>query len=539
MLVYHGCCLLNTNEALREIIENLMRIYSPSSEDVDRFKMQISAKYRLGRVPSNSEMIRLLKAEEKRKLLPLLKRKITRTISGITVVAVMTKPYPCPQLKPCAYCPGGPPFGVPQSYTGFEPATMRGLQNEFDPYLQVRSRIEQLEAIGHTVDKIELIIMGGTFPAMPFDYQTWFVQRSLDAITNNESASLEEAKKKAEKSRIRNVGITLETRPDWAKERHVDQMLSMGVTRVELGVQNPNDEVYHFVGRAHTVQDVVEATRITKDAGLKVAYHLMPGMPGSRREEDLMAFKKVFTDSDFRPDMIKIYPCLVLRDTEAYEWYCEGTYRPYTSEEAADFIVEVKKIVPSWMRIMRVQRDIPAPLIVAGVNRSNLRQLVQQRLKELGIRCKCIRCREVGHRLVVDGVKPDLDKVEVFTTKYAASEGMEVFISVEDLENDVLIGYLRLRIPSGKAHRPEMKAESCSVVRELRVFGPLVPVGRRLVGAWQHRGFGGVLLAEAERVTREDYGLRKVLVISALGTKEYYMRFGYGYDGVYMSKMLS
>jgi len=529
---------LSTNDALREIIENLMCIPSPTYEDVNLVKMHVAAEYKLGKVPSNAEIMRLLKAEEKSKLLPLLRRKITRTISGVTVVAVMTQPYPCPQPEPCAYCPGGPPFGVPQSYTGFEPAAMRGLQNEFDPYLQVRSRIEQLQAIGHSVDKIELIIMGGTFPATPLDYQMQFIQRCLDAVTGKESISLEESKKNAETSRIRNAGITVETRPDWAKEKHVDQMLNMGVTRVELGVQNPNDEIYRLVGRKHTVQDVIEATRIMKDSGLKIVYHLMPGLPCSNVEKDFEAFKEIFINPDFKPDMIKIYPCLVLRGTRAYEWYCEGKYKPYTNEEAADLIVEVKKIIPSWIRIMRVQRDIPAPIIVAGVNRSNLRQLVQQKLKEQGVRCRCIRCREVGHRIMIDKVKPNADKVEILTARYAASEGEEVFISAEDSENDVLIGYLRLRIPSEKAHRREIRAKPCSMVRELHVYGPLVPVGKHLAKAWQHRGYGGVLLAEAERITREDYGLKRILVISALGTKQYYMRFGYQYDGVYMSKML-
>jgi elongator complex protein 3 len=530
---------LSANEALREIVEKLMRMPSPSHYDLNRAKMQVSAKYKLEKVPSNSEILRLLRAEEKHKLLLLLRRKTTRTISGITIVAVMTKPYPCPQLKPCAYCPGGPLFGVPQSYTGFEPAAMRGLQNNFDPYWQVRNRIEQLKAIGHAVDKIELIVMGGTFPAMPLDYQTWFIQRCLDAIAEKESASLEEAKKNAENSKMRNVGITEETRPDWAKESHVDAMLDMGVTRVELGVQNPSDEVYRFVGRTHTVRDVVEATRIAKDAGLKVVYHLMPGMPDSNPEKDLEAFKEIFTNPNFKPDMIKIYPCLVLKGTKAYEWYCEGMYKPYTNEEAANFIAEVKKIIPQWVRIMRVQRDIPAPLIVAGVNRSNLRQLVQQKLREEGVRCRCIRCREVGHRMMVDNVEPDSDKVRILNTRYVASEGEEVFISAEDPENDVLIGYLRLRVPSEKAHRAEMGVKPCSIVRELHVYGPLVPVGKHLSKAWQHKGYGNVLLAEAERVSREDFDLKKILVISALGTKEYYMRFGYEYDGVYMSKTLS
>jgi len=528
---------LGTDEALREIIENLMNVSSPTYEHVNRVKMQVASKYRLEKVPSNAEIICLLKAEERRKLLPLLRRKATRTISGVTVVAVMTKPYPCPQKEPCAYCPGGPPFGVPQSYTGFEPASMRGLQNKFDPYLQVKSRIEQLRAIGHRVDKIELIVMGGTFPASPLDYQEWFIKRCLDAIVNKDSANLGEAKKNAETSKVRNVGITVETRPDWAKESHVDVMLSMGVTRVELGVQNPSDEIYSLVGRWHTVQDVVDATRILKDAGLKIVYHLMPGLPGSEFKQDLNVFQEIFANPDFKPDMIKIYPCLVLKGTKAYKWYRQGKYTPYSNEEAAELIVEVKKFLPSWVRIMRVQRDIPASLIVAGVNRSNLRQLVLHKLKEHGVRCRCIRCREVGHRATVDKVKPNFDNVKILTTKYTASEGEEIFISAEDVVNDVLIGYLRLRIPSKKAHRQEIKAKPCAIVRELHVYGPLVPVGKHLAKAWQHKGFGGILLGEAERIAKE-FGLSKVVVTSALGTKQYYMRFGYDYDGAYMSKML-
>jgi elongator complex protein 3 len=524
-----------SNSACREIIQRLMLIPKPTTRDVNLIKMQVAQAQNLQTIPPNSMLIHNLKQEEK-KLVSVLRRKTVRTISGVTVIAVMTKPYHCPKTAPCAYCPGGPSFGVPQSYTGFEPAAMRGIQNCYDPYRQVHSRIRQLESIGHAVDKVELVIMGGTFPSTPNQYQTRFVQHCLDAITKQKSHSLEEAKKKAETSQIRNVGITVETRPDWAKQSHVDHMLAMGVTRVELGVQNIHDDIYRLVNREHTVQDVTNATRTLKDAGLKVAYHLMPGLPGSNPNRDLQAFRKVFTNPKFKPDMIKIYPCLVLKGTKAYEWWKKGEYTPYTTEEAAQLIAEIKKIVPPWVRIMRVQRDIPANLIEAGVKQSNLRQLVQQRLREQGVRCRCIRCREVGHRWLTDGVQPDLGSVQISATKYEASDGEEIFISAEDSTNDVLIGYLRLRVPSAMAHRPEIKAEPCSIVRELHVYGPLVPVGKHKAKAWQHKGFGETLLTEAERITKEDYYRPKVVVISALGTKQYYMRFGYEHDGLYMSK---
>jgi elongator complex protein 3 len=529
---------LSTDNAARDIINALLLLPSPTHDDVNRLKTQVAAKHQLQRMLSNAEIITALTPKEKLTLLPVLRRKTTRTISGVTVIAVMTKPQPCPQPEPCAYCPGGPTQGVPQSYTGHEPAAMRGSQNSYDPYRQVQSRIRQLTAIGHRVDKVELIVMGGTFPATPLEYQTWFIQRCLDAITGKKSANLEDAKAHAETSRIRNVGITVETRPDWCKQPHVDAMLDMGVTRVEIGVQNPSDELYRVAGRAHTVADVIEAARVAKDAGLKIVYHLMPGMPGSNPARDLAAFKQVFTDSAFKPDMIKIYPCLVIAGTKAYDWYGEGAYKPYTTEEAAELVAEVKKALPPWVRVMRVQRDIPAGLIVAGVDKSNLRQLVQQKLAEQGERCGCIRCREVGHRLAVDNVTADLDKIQILTTRYQASEGEEIFISAEDSENNVLIGYLRLRVPSAKAHRPEINAVPSAIVRELHVYGPLVPVGKHSAKAWQHKGYGAILLGEAERVAREDYGSKKLVVISALGTKQYYMRFGYRRDGVYVSKML-
>lgn len=529
---------MSNENATREIIDTLMLLPSPTHEDVNHLKLRFAAKHHLQAIPSNADLIAALKPEEKPKLASIMRRKNARIISGVTIVAVMTKPYPCPQPEPCAYCPGGPTIGSPQSYTGHEPAAMRGGQNSYDPYLQVRSRINQLTAIGHCVDKIELIVMGGTFPATPIEYQMWFIQRCLDAITEKESLSLQEAKINAEKSKIRNVGITVETRPDWAKAAHLDAMLDMGVTRIELGVQNPNDEIYQKVGRAHTVVDVKESTRVAKDAGLKIVYHMMPGMPGSSPEKDLAAFKQIFTESAFKPDMIKIYPCLVIEGTKTYQWYREGTYIPYTTEEATDLIANIKSIIPSWVRVMRVQRDIPARLIVAGVKKSNLRQLVHKKMAEHGERCRCIRCREVGHRSTVDGTQPDLDNLSIVTTTYDASEGKEVFLSAEDCTNDVLIGYLRLRIPSNRAHRPEITTVPSGIVRELHVYGPLVPVGKHSPSAWQHKGYGFALLHEAERIAHDNYNAKKLVVISALGTKKYYLRFGYSYDGPYVSKKL-
>jgi len=521
----------------RDIIRRLGSVPNPSEKDLDRVKFDACRKYG-SRMPRNSEIIKCLKSGECEKLLPILKRKAVRTISGVTVIAVMTKPFPCPKSSPCAYCPGGPSTGVPQSYTGCEPAAMRGKQNLFEPYPQVRKRIEQLEAIGHTVDKAELIIMGGTFPATPLEYQEQFIKDCLDAIAGTKSSSFEEAKQNAEASIVRNVGITVETRPDWSRERDVDNMLSMGITRVELGVQNVYDDVYELVDRGHSVKDVVKATRVLKDSGLKVCYHMMPKLPGSDFKRDFEGFKKVLDDPSFRPDMLKIYPTLVIRGTRVYDWWLKGEYEPYTTEEATDLLVQVAKIIPPWVRVMRVQRDIPANLIIAGVKKSNLRQIVLSRLKGEGLACRCIRCREVGHRLLKDGIKPDVKNIRVLRRVYEASEGVEIFISVEDPINDILIAYIRLRIPSGEAHRPEIRLRKASIIRELRVFGPIVPVGEFLDDAWQHKGYGRMLLREAERTTLEEFDRRKILVMSALGTKHYYIGLGYHHDGPYVSKEL-
>jgi len=519
------------SSALREIIETLLDLDEPTREDLDVAKYRATRRYSLGRVPSNSEIIAELSPKERERLVPLLRRKATRAMSGVNVVAVMTEPRPCPHGR-CAYCPGGPEAGSPQSYTGHEPAAMRGSQNMFDPGAQVRSRIEQLRAIGHTVDKVDLIIMGGTFPASPRGYQEWFVKGCLDAITGFEAESLEETKLRAESSMIRNVGITVETRPDCLQQNKIGEMLSLGVTRVEVGVQNVYDDIYMLVNRGHTVRNVVDGTRRLKDSSLKVCYHMMPGLPGSDLERDLEGFRRVLDDPAFRPDMLKIYPTLVVKGTKLYDWWRRGEYEPYTTEEAAELVARVKEMVPPWVRIMRVQRDIPLHQIEAGVDKSNLRQLAHGLLAERGSRCRCIRCREAGHR-AVEGVEPE--NLDLIHHLYEASGGTEDFISVEDAERDVLVGFLRLRLPSDEALRPEVTVDT-GLVRELHVYGSMTPVGAPGVD-WQHRGWGEALMVEAERVAGER-GMRRMLVMSALGTREYYRRLGYADEGPYVSRSL-
>lgn len=522
-------------EAVRRIIEEMIILENPIPKDLDRIRIQVCRDFHLKRIPSNSEIICRLRPKERDKLIPVLRRKPVRTISGIAVIAVMTKPTNCPHGR-CTYCPGGPEQGVPQSYTGREPAAMRGAQNDYDPYQQVRARLTQLQSIGHSVDKSELIIMGGTFPATPRSYQQSFLKGCFEGLIGRRTRDLTEAIRLSETSQFRNVGITVETRPDCINPTETDRLLSMGVTKVEIGVQNVYDEIYKLVHRGHNVEDVTKATKILKDSGLKVCYHMMPGLPGSNPERDLKGFRTIFYDEEFKPDMLKIYPCLVLEGTELYELWRKGEYTPYSDEEAATLIAEVKKITPPWVRIMRVQRDIPSNLIAAGVTHSNLRQLAKRELEEENIGCRCIRCREIGYRKEPIEAFPRTEDLRERQTKEKASGGTEIFIS-SDFE-DYLVGYLRLRIPSDSAHRPEIRDFGTSLVRELRVLGQMVPIGEKNLKQWQHKGLGSRLISRAEKIAKEDYDSEKMLVTSAIGTRRYYQKLGYKPEGPYMSRKL-
>ncbi|MCW4032106.1 MAG: tRNA uridine(34) 5-carboxymethylaminomethyl modification radical SAM/GNAT enzyme Elp3 [Candidatus Bathyarchaeota archaeon] len=529
------CSGSNENsKACDEIAEKLVRKGEESIE-LNKLKVESCKKFGLNMLPKNSEILLHLDSFQKEKISKEVRIKNVRSISGINVVSVMSTPFECPHGR-CAYCPQEE--NVPNSYTGFEPAAMRGLQNAYDPYKQASSRIAQLRAIGHDASKVELIIQGGTFPATPINYQKQFIKNCIDAITSQNSKNLEDAKRKAETSEVKNVGITFETRPDWAKQDHIDSMLEMGVTRIELGIQTLYDDIYQKIDRGHSVNDVIKSFQIIKDSALKIVAHMMPGLPGSNMKRDLEAFRQLFSDHRFKPDMLKIYPCLVLKGTKVYEWWSQGQYQPYDIEQTVELISRIKEIIPPWVRIMRIQRDIPVGQIIDGVKKGNLREIVQAELKERGLKCRCIRCREVGHKLMKEGLEPDPADIILKTREYKSSNGTELFISFEDTKNDILIGYLRLRIPSEKAHRLEIKNIKSSLIRELHVYGPLIPVGKYKNEGWQHKGYGKKLISEAERISVEKFDREKILAMSALGVKKYFMKFGYRHDGPYMSKIL-
>ena len=455
-------------------------------------------------------------------------KKPVRMISGVTVVAIMATPYPCPHGR-CIYCPGGVEIGTPQSYLEDSPAVMRALQYNFDPYEQVRGRLLQYRAMGHKPSKVELIVMGGTFPAMPRSYQEWFIANALEAMNRFpqrkiKEPSLEKAQMKNEHAKIRCIGLTLETRPDWSKEKHVDWFLHLGATRIELGVQSIYDDILKLIKRGHTVKDTIEATRILKDAGYKVVYHVMPGLPGSDPDRDLEMIKEIFENPEFKPDMLKIYPTLVIPGTILYSLWKRGIYKSYDQETWIELIAKMKTLIPRYVRIMRVQRDLPLHHIVDGPKIGNLRQVVKEYMAKKGLKCKCIRCREVGHYFLKTGLKPS-STLKMEKLIYEASMGIEVFLSFID-DADLIYGFLRLRIPSENAHRWEIDGKT-AIVRELHVYGPQIPVGERNSEFWQHKGLGRKLLFEAEKIAREEFDSRKMLIISGVGAREYYRRFGY------------
>ncbi len=505
---------------LREMWGRLTSGEVVGKADVQRVKSELVRRHRLPGVPADSEILAHAPPELREALGDLLRVKPTRSASGVAVVSVMTPPHPCPHGT-CVYCPGGPRFGTPQSYTGTEPAARRAARYRFDPVEQTAARLEQLRATGHPTDKIDLIVLGGTFSSLEPASKEAFVKGCFDGLNGRVAADLEEAHRINETAASRCIGLTIETKPDCIAGPEVEESLRLGTTRVELGVQTTHDDVLRLVNRGHTDADTRAATRRVKEAGLKLGYHMMPGLPGNDRDRDLESFRAIFEDPEYRPDFLKIYPTLVLPGTGLYAMWTNGRYTPLSTEEAVDLVARVKAIVPPWVRIQRIQREIGADVIVGGPSKGDLRVRAQRRLAEDGGRCRCIRCREIG----LLRVSPAPEAVRLHRTEYEASGGLEVFLSFEDAPGDVLVGYARLRIaPAG------------AFLRELKVFGQVVPIAEEPGERWQHRGYGAKLLAECERIAFEEFGRRELLVTSGVGVREYYRRFGHARKGPYMAK---
>ncbi len=542
----------------------------PSKEALAKQKVILCRKRGLKKIPTDIE-IYLNLGEESEELKKLLQTKPVRTSSGVATVALMTHPLRCPHGR-CSYCPGGQDshFGdVPQSYTGNEPATMRGIRNNYDPYLQVFNRLEQYVAIGQSPEKIELIIMGGTFIATVRDYQKEFITQAFSALNDFSELfftpdfnldkfkeffelpgsirdeargdrirerilalkkanvdSLGVAHKKNEASRIRCVGLTIETKPDQGFKVHGNSMLELGCTRVELGVQTLRDDVLRKVRRGHSLDDTKRSVRELRDLGFKLNFHMMPGLPGVSLEEEKVIFRELFEDESFKPDMLKIYPLMVMPGTELFEDFKRGLYKPLKTVDAIPLLAEILSSVPEYCRVMRVQRDIPPKYAAAGVDMSNLRQVVDQEIKKKGLVVREIRHREIKGDVVAE-------PLELRVFEYVASFGAEFFISLNDA-NDKLLGFVRMRFPS-QSLREEITLDS-ALIRELHVYGFASPISSDDSNV-QHRGLGKQLMKKAEEIALSR-GKNKMVVISGVGVRSYYGKLGYRLEGPYMVKEL-
>ncbi|MCX6782309.1 MAG: tRNA uridine(34) 5-carboxymethylaminomethyl modification radical SAM/GNAT enzyme Elp3 [Candidatus Magasanikbacteria bacterium] len=514
----------------------------------------------------------------------LLTKRAVRTMSGVAIITVLTKPYKCPGQ--CIYCPDEPE--MPKSYISDEPAAARALSLQFDPHRQVCERIKTLTSNGHPTDKIELIVKGGTWNAYPLAYQYWFILRCFEAANNSKSHpelvsgsitnhvkmlkqvqhdtlkklqhQLYLAQKKNEIAKHRIIGVTLETRPDHITEKNILTMRELGCTRIELGVQTTDDKILKIIRRGHDTAETKRATELLKNYGFKVDYHLMPQLPGATPAKDAQMLTKIFSNPSYRPDMIKIYPCTVVKKSPLFKWVKSGKFKPYSDKKLVELLINFKTTVPRYVRISRLIRDIPGHHIIAGNRVTNLRQVIQAEMKRRNLRCNCLRCREVGHasplslRGGVERRRGNLGRPKLFVDKYQASGGTEYFLSYEDAKRQVAYAFCRLRI----CHCEEVEGRRSNLlsvqktagllrfarndtrqafIRELHTYGQMLKIGARNTRASQHKGMGVKLVKEAEKLAAKSKA-SKIAVISGVGVRDYYRKLGYKLNNTYMIKDL-
>lgn len=507
-------------------------------DDLSLAKRKIAKKFGIDQLTNVDLLKAYHKLSEKEKsnieardfLENLLKTKQMRSLSGVAVISVLTKPYPCPGR--CLYCPTEK--GMPKSYLSNEPAVMRAISNQFDPYKQFANRLHQLDVQGHPTDKIELIVIGGTWSFLPKKYREWYIKRCFEAANGKKSRNLETAQKINEKVKNRIIGITVETRPDYIDEKEVLLLRKLGVTRIELGVQSTYDDVLKYNLRGTTIKDIVNATKLLKDAGLKICYHIMPNLPGSDIKKDKKTFEELFSNASFQPDLLKIYSCAVLKQAPLYKLWEAGKYKPYTEKQLIKLLLDIKKVIPYYCRIQRLTRDIPSASIVTGPAKiSNMRQILENKSKEENWKCKCIRCREVGKYY------NPTEELFLFRQDYDASGGKEIFLSFESKNQERLYSLLRLRIPSfAKSKDNYIKIlNNSAIIRELHTYGQLHPLKHSAISP-QHKGLGKKLIDEAEKIAKKEFGLTNMAIISGVGAREYYKKFGYKLKDTYMVKKI-
>jgi elongator complex protein 3 len=539
------------NQLFSTIIKESIQRKIKSPEDFGELKKEVCGRFKIT-TPRNADVRDFYERQIKAKKMKrspdfekILKSKNIRTLSGVAVVAVLTKTYPC--RGKCLYCPTEK--DMPKSYLSNEPAVMRAITVNFDPYRQVQKRLRALEINGHDIDKIELIVMGGTFSDLPKNYQYNFIKECYRAandypsqrskvkardimrsgISTRAKDNLYGDQKRNEKNKHRVIGLTLETRPDTLDEKEIKFYRELGATRVEIGVQSIFDDVLKKNRRGHAVGQTINATKLLKDAGFKVGYHMMPGLLGSSLKKDLQMFKEIFSNSDFQPDLLKIYPCVVTRNSALYNLWKKKKYKALTNKQAEKLISDIKKIIPPYVRVSRLIRDIPTTSIVAGPNISNLRQLIQNK----GIRCQCIRCREVREEYTTK------DKIILNRIDYNASGGKEIFLEYVSPDRQKLYSMLRLRIFS-RFDLKNLKRSNLysAIIREVHTYGKLVSLGAKNKKSPQHAGLGKKLIKEAEKIARKEFKCQKISVIAGIGVREYYRKLGYKLRDTYMAKKL-
>lgn len=499
------------------------------------------------RMPTKAELLALYKEliqegseEEHTETLLALRKIKTKSNSGVAVVSLLTKPFACPGR--CTYCPTEE--NMPKSYLSKEPAAARALLNDFDPYMQITNRLKALEMNGHPIDKIEMIIIGGTWSFYHPSYQEEFLigcYRACNDYNTGKDSRVEvyedrlkyllQLQDKNEQALCRIIGLSIETRPDYITDFEITRLRAFGVTKVEIGVQHLDDAVLKLTKRDMKIERVKHATELLRNSGFKVVYHMMPNLPGSTPERDISMFDELFSGIDFHPDMLKIYPCMVLEHSELYDIWKEGGFKTYTDEELIYVMSEEKKRIPPYVRVLRVYRDIPASYIKSGSTISNLRQVMDADMKKNHWQCRCIRCREIREGIVT----PDEFTLENIT--YRTTNGTETFLSFENKEKRTLVAFTRLRLPDEHGENAVLPVlKGAALIRELHTYGRHTKVGAG-GSQGQHVGFGRRLLTEAERIAK-DAGFKRLAVISGIGVRDYYRKLGFVLEGTYMVKSL-
>lgn len=478
--------------------------------------------------------------------LRLLQKKPCRNISGIVSITVLTSPKPGNQKFSCKhncyYCPNEP--GQPRSYLSKEPAVQRANRNNFDAIDQMLDRLNTLAMNGHEIDKLEIIIEGGTFTEYPEEYLETFI-RDMIYVANTYYDDIKRVKLDIEKeieinenSKIRIIGICCETRPDCIvleKEKWLKNFRKWGITRVQIGVQHIDDYILKKINRGHKLEDSIKAIKILKDNCFKVDIHIMPDLPGSSLESDKNMMWYLYNSNNLQPDQMKIYPCEVVPWTVIEKWYNEGTYQPYATKQPKEFVNLIKEFIlncPPWIRLPRVVRDIPLNYISGGNKTTNLRQLVEDMIKRDKKMCMEMRYRECGRHKVYSR-----ENAELVVRDYQGSKGHDYFISFESPNRVALFGFLRLRFPKNSKDIVFDELKNTALIRELHVYGSMLPVGVKKKNIPQHTGLGKMMLQKAEEIALE-MNYKKIAVISGIGVTKYYKKFGYKQEDNYMIKNL-